>query len=200
MEKSEAFAVEVPQYTGGGMRTLVPRVVNPSVIQAERRAASTSRGDVWTVDRFFDDLTSREGPNPISIFRDILIWAEAQPKITIFFGRGKSDGSIQVTFKRGRDPSLYQSGDAVIMTLWSYGRVEIEFQYLMAHEPFTGAERRKELWRRLNASTSFTLPEDKIDKRPSINWRDLAKPGSLSVLLTSMEWVISELDRARAEA
>ncbi len=200
MEKSEAYAVEVPQYTGGGLRTLVPRVLNPSVIQADRRAATTSRGELWTIDRFFDDLASRQGPEPVSVFKDILIWAQSQPKLAIFFGRGKSDGSIQITFKKGGDPSIYQTGDAVVMTLWSYGRAEIEFQYLVTHAPFTDDEKRKELWRRLNSGTDFKIPEEKTDKRPSINWRELVKPDALNTLLKSMEWVIGQLDGGRVQA
>ena len=197
MENSEAFAVEVSQYTGGGMRTLVPRVLNPSVLQADRRAAAAGKGEPWTADRFYKNLADRNGPDPAALFRDIQIWAQSQLQLAIFFGKGMSDGSIQITYKRGDDPLTYQIGDTVIMTLWSYGRVEIEFQYLMGRAPFAAVEKRQELWRRMTTESSLKISEEKIDKRPSVQWKDLSDPKNMRALLNAMEWVVVELDSAR---
>ncbi len=48
MQLSEAYAVEVRQFTSGDMKTLVPRILNPSLLQADRRAVATGRGETWT--------------------------------------------------------------------------------------------------------------------------------------------------------
>jgi hypothetical protein len=55
MQLTEVYAVEVRQYAGVGMKTLVPRVLNPSIFQADRRVASSGTGELWTTDRFHGD-------------------------------------------------------------------------------------------------------------------------------------------------
>lgn len=85
VQATEVYAVEVPQYTGGGMRTLVPRVLNPSVLQADRRAAAAGRGELWTLERFYHDLAKRNGPEAVRVFRQIHQWAETQPRLAMLF-------------------------------------------------------------------------------------------------------------------
>ena len=184
MENSEAYAVEVPQYTGGGMRTLVPRVLNPSVLQADRRAASAGRGEAWTAERFYDDLSSRCGPEGVQVFRMIHDWAEGRPLLTTYFGRGKSDGSITVAYARN---------NTVIVTLWTYGRVEIDFEYLLKTQTFAPDEKRQELRQRLMSGSTLDISESRVDKRPSIQWADLTDAKNMKALLASIEWVAQEL-------
>jgi hypothetical protein len=184
MESSEAFAVEVPQYTGGGLRTLVPRVLNPSVLQADRRAIAAGRGEAWTAERFYDDLSSRCGPEAVQVFRTIRDWAEGQPLLTTYFGRGKSDGSITVA---------HADDNTVIVTLWTYGRVEIDFEYLIKSQQFKPDVKRQELRERLMSGSTLDIPEARIDKRPSIQWSDLTDAKNIKALLASVEWVAQEL-------
>lgn len=195
VQTTEVYAVEVPQYTdtGGEMRTLVPRVLNPSVLQADRRAAAAGRGELWTEERFYRDFAERNGPEAVPVFRQIHRWAEAQPRLAAQCGRGKSDGSIKILFKRGDDAAVYQTGDAVILTLWSYGLAEIEFQYLMSRPPFDAVEKREELWRRLTIGSSLKIAKNRIDLRPSVKWSDLADANNMRVLIEAMEWVALEL-------
>ena len=127
MQLTEVYAVEVKQYAGVGMKTLVPRVLNPSVLQADRRAVASGVGEMWTADRFYKDVLERHGEIAVKIFRQIDGWVQSQPQLSRFFGRGKLDGSIQITYKLGHDPTGYEAGDTVIVTLWTYGTVEIEF-------------------------------------------------------------------------
>jgi hypothetical protein len=176
------------------MKTLVPRVLNPSVLQADRRAAATGSGELWTADRFYSDLAKRCGNEAVSVFRKIEEWSHSLPELAIFYGRGKSDGSLQIAYKGGDDPSIYQyqSGDTVILTLWSYGRVEIEFQYLMARQAFASQAVREELLRQLTLRSTLKISAEKISKRPSVQWSELADAANMRTLFSAMEWVVKE--------
>ncbi len=69
MQLTEVYAVEVRQFTGGGMKTLVPRILNPSVLQTDRRAATTQRGEIWTSDRFYADVQVRLGNDAVTLIQ-----------------------------------------------------------------------------------------------------------------------------------
>lgn len=184
VQATEVYAVEVRQYTGGGIRTLVPRVLNPSVLQADRRAASAGRGQRWSAERFYADLTERCGPEAAEVFRRIHERAEGRPGIRTYFGHGKSDGSITIA---------YAADNTVIVTLWTYGRVEIDFEYLLKNPVFASDVRRQELRRRLISGSTFEIPEDRIDKRPSLQWSDLRDEDNMKTLLGSIEWTVEQL-------
>lgn len=86
-------------------------------------------------------------------------------------------------------------GDAVILTLWTYGRAEVEFQYLMARWPFVAAEKREELWRRLTTGSSLKIAKDRIDVRPSVKWSELTDGNNMHALIHAMKWVVHELSK-----
>lgn len=194
MESTEVYAVEVRQYEGGGLRTLSPRVLNPSVHELDRRSVASGRGEKWNADRFYSALLETSGQQAVDVFLKICEWAEAQPHVATFFGRGRIDGSIQITFKREPSQEGYRPGDDVVfLTLWSYGRAEVEFQYLMTTQSFQDPAKRKELLRRLVAGPALAISEDKIDKRPNVQWSELVDPGRMRAFLAAQAWIVAEL-------
>jgi len=195
---SEVYAVEVRQYTGGGMTTLVPRVLNPSVLQTDRRAATSARGEQWTEERFYADLSERHGESAVEVMRRIHEWAQSRSELAIWFGRGKNDGSLQIAFKRGGNPAISQGGDVVMLTLWTYAQVEIDFEYLARRAPFDSEDLRRDLWRRLTATSTLPISEDRINKRPNVRCTDLEDHANMQALLEACNWAIAELSSVNA--
>lgn len=201
MQLSEVFAVEVRQYIGDDMKTLVPRVLNTSVMQADRRSVAAVRGELWTEERSYTDVLNRNGEDAFRIMRSIQAWAQSQPNVALFFGRGKSDGSIQITHKLRDDHSAYQRAeDTVSLSLWSLGRVEIEFKYLKKRPSFVAEAMRKELHRRLTSESTLKIDASRIEARPSIPWTDFVEPKNYECLVTAMQWVIQHLNEDRRAA
>jgi hypothetical protein len=61
MDPAEVLAVEVRQYVGEKLKTLVPRVMGQTAIASSRKSASVSGGK-WDEPSFFKELESRRGP------------------------------------------------------------------------------------------------------------------------------------------
>ena len=199
MQLTEVYAVEVRQFAGDGMKTLVPRVLNPSVLQTDRRVVASGVGETWTPDRFYNDLRERHGDEAVKVFRKIDKWVQEQPQLSRFFGRGKVDGSIQITHKHGSDASMYESGDTVIVTLWTYGTVEIEFQYMVSRPAFLAVETRETLREHLMNSSTLEIPMNKISKRPNIQWSQFKEQRNLDALFASIKWIIEKLAETKSE-
>ena len=66
--------------------------------------------------------------------------------------------------------------------VWTYGSVEVYFQYYAYKAPFNDEEKRMELLARLTEIPDVSLPEDSITKRPSIQLATLATGDNLQQL------------------
>jgi hypothetical protein len=89
----------------------------------------------------------------------VVEWADGCDNVIPYFGRGKRDGSIQITALR--EPPRYQRAtDVVFVTLWTYGRAEIGFEYLAMKPPFDSADLREQLRQRLNTLPGVQIRED----------------------------------------
>lgn len=199
MQLTEVFAVEVRQFAGDGMKTLVPRVLNPSLLQTDRRVGTSGVGETWTPDRFYNDLRERHGDEAVTVFRQIDAWVQEQSKLSKLFGRGKLDGSMQITHKYGPDASTYEAGDTVIVTLWTYGTVEIEFQYMANRPALKAVDRREALRAQLMNNSTLEIPLDKISKRPNIQWSEFTETKNLNALFASITWILEKFAETRSE-
>jgi hypothetical protein len=89
-----------------------------------------------------------------------------------------------------------------LFSAWTYGRLEVPFQYLASHLAFAEVEAREELRNRLNDVPGIEIPAggDAINKRPSVALSLLTKPETLHGLLQTFDWVVARMDaRSAAE-
>ena len=185
MDPAEVIAIEIRQFVAKGneTRTLVPRVLGQRVDSRVRRSRD---GRQWDQMSFFADLSARKGPEAADAARDIFDWA-TQTLTRIWWGRGAQDGSMVLVFERGGSPYY-------LATVWTYGRVEIGFQYLRSRPPFTDPAVRQELRMRLNEIPSVQLKPDAIDKRPSISLTELITPAARDAFFQAMQWAVDQVE------
>ena len=123
--------------------------------------------------------------------RIISEWAKKR-KLRSWWGSGKDNGSYFPTLD-------YQGGTTRIFSLWTYGEVEVQFQYLKNAPPFDSEELRVELCRRLNAVPGVRIPSDAIYRRPSFPLTVLADRSALDDFLAAFEWAIGRIMDTAAE-
>jgi hypothetical protein len=190
MATTDVFAIAVPQYAGGSVRAVAPRVLNPSLVELDRKkAAASPRGELWTRQRFYEQLEGRGALGTVAVFAQIERWAEERDSVEVAFGRGLRDGSIQISCVRNDRESARRVA-VVFLTLWTSGGIEIEFQYIAARRPFDSVLLREQLRSRLNAIGPISLPEDRIDKRPNISYELLLDQNVLRAFLDVQEWLV----------
>ncbi len=187
MDPAEVIAIEIRQFVakGGKSKTLVPRVLGQRIEPGTRSSHGTRQ---WDESSFFAELMQKKGPDAAQTARAILDWAN-RTVTRVWWGRGGQDGSMVVIYEVG-GTTYY------LATLWTYGRVEIGFQYLRSRPPFTDPALRQELLRRLNEVPNVNLTADSIDKRPSIPLADLQSEASRARFLDALEWAIQQISSA----
>lgn len=171
--RAEVIAIEVKQYVGEGLRTLVPRVIGQT-------AATQTPAQQWDEASFFAVLERKGGSAQVAVARALLDWARGQ-MLRVTWGRGKVDGSFIPVLDHQGQPHYP-------LAVYTYGRVEIQFQWL-TRQPFDDLELRRQFLSRLNQIPGVSLPDDAITRRPSIQLSLFAAdPTALKSLKDTLDW------------
>lgn len=185
MDPAEVLAIEVKQFVGENLKTLVPRVLGQT--EASRRKKNVDRGEPrqWDEASFFDEVRARRGEQETAIARRLLEWANGHG-LRIWWGQGRKDGSFFAMY----DNKL---GKNFLYSVWTYGRIELQFQH-MKTPPFAEERKRGEILQRLSA-IGLPIPEDALERRPAFDLSLLREPAALAKFLEAFDWVLSEIKR-----
>jgi hypothetical protein len=187
MSPIEVLAVEIKQFEGSNLKTLVPRVLGQTVQTQQKqsvRTNGTGESRHWDEERFVGDLSVRGGADQVAVAKRILEWAKP---LRIWWGKGTSNGSFY--------PMLdHSNAQHWTFSIWSYGWVEIEFQYMKNKLPFAQESLRRELALRLTALPG--VPEfsgEALSKRPNFRLSVLTDEATLNAFLGTFEWYIDTI-------
>jgi len=183
MKLTEVLAIEVRQYKGGELRTLVPRLVGTT----KTDKTGVTRGEKWNESSFFSAFESRHGKVEAEIAKSILTWAsEKADRIT--WGSGRIDGSYTVSIN-------YQGKYYSLFSVWTNRYIQISFGQLAEIPPFGDEQKRLDLLRRLNEIKGASLPRDGITRYPSFDISTLKSKEYFEHFINTFEWVINEMGR-----
>jgi hypothetical protein len=188
MDPAEVLALELRQYEGAGMKTLVPLLYGQTEEAQEKKRAGTPPRE-WTEEEIYARLEQRGGSEWSKIGRKIVGWMR-EAGADVSFGRGTNDVSIRFGFE--------DAGHRFNpIKLWSTGAIEVAFR-AMLNSSFKDETRRRHLMNRLNAIEGLNWPYDAIGRYPSIPLKLLTSQLNLTRFLESINWFLTELHRARA--
>ena len=188
MDPAEVLAVEIKQYTGQEMQTLVPTVIGKTEEATLRKGGEVGSKRQWDERSFFEDLAQQRNPAEVGAARGILDWCQAQG-LRIWWGQGRQHASFVPIFDSA-GPS-YQ-----LFYVSATGPVEIYFQWYANKAPFTQETKRLELMHRLNEIPGFALSEADISRRPSVPLSIFTDENRLAKFLACFRWFLDEVNRA----
>jgi hypothetical protein len=185
MGTTEVLAVEIKQYvdSGGNHQTLVPRLLGQT--EAARQVKRPSEVRRWDRSSVLYELDSERGNAEGDVARRILEWADRTQGLDVWFGYGQKDGSFQVGLRDA-------AGKFFPFALYTYGRIEVQFQFILTRPPFDDHERRAELQRKLNAIPGVNISDEALRKRPSIPLAALTDGAALQDFLSAMDWAFEQ--------
>lgn len=188
MDPAEVLAVEIKQYVGPGIKTLVPQVIGQTAIASQKKSGSRAMRKQWDESSFFAELERRFSQAEVEVARDILAWARSKMS-RISWGQGSRNGSFV--------PILNHGGtDHQLFAVWTSGTVEIYFYWYQYKAPFDAEEKRFALLDRLNAIPGVSIPPEAIGRRPSFSLSLLQNEAARQGFLDTFEWVIKEIQAA----
>ncbi|GAB5533755.1 MAG: hypothetical protein Rubg2KO_00040 [Rubricoccaceae bacterium] len=166
MDPAEVVAIEIRQYVGGSLRTLVPRIVGQTA-QAEQKKGSSGRTHrQWDRATFLAALEETAGTDERTVAEIILEWA-ANRGLRVFWGRGKTAGSFVTILD-------YPSGGHSLLAVYTYGTVELYFQHW--HAPFDSEKRKQKILAEFDAIPGLELSHRNLSGRPRVTLAQLRDP------------------------
>lgn len=189
MNQTQVLALEVKQYAAAdGPRTLVPRVIGQTAAAQQAKAASSVPQRTWDEASFYADLTRRAGDQAAHVAHRLQAWATGQG-FTVLWGRGSQDGAMIPVLDT-------PTARHFLFTVWTYGRLEVDFEYMGA-EPFAQPDMRAALRDRLHEVPGVSIPDAALTKRPSIRLDALAGGDALGRLTAAFDWFVGQVPGGR---
>jgi hypothetical protein len=172
------LAVEIRQYVGEGLKTLVPEVIGHTL---EERPPI----EKWDEPSFLKEMATKHGPAEMQVARDILKWSKENMD-RIWWGEGKTQGSF-TTVVDHKGASHYP------IYVVTNGIVYIQFYYLKMKPPFDSEDLRRELLKRINEAPGVNIPQEYIAKGPSIPLKTFENRDALEKFFSALSWMVQQI-------
>jgi hypothetical protein len=183
MDPAEILALELRQFTGEGLKTIVPTVYGQTEEARKKKETGAPKRE-WNEESVLAGIGSRVGAEAQHTAQRIAQWMGERAD-QVWFGSGNQYGSMGITI-------VANSNNYYPLAIWTNGLIEIRFQYLLKG-PFESEERRRELLERLNKIGGISLPPNSITLRPSIPMAMLSGEAREDSFLQVMDWLVGEL-------
>jgi hypothetical protein len=183
MDPAEVLALELRQYEGEGLKTLVPMLFGQTEEAQQKKTASGMQRQ-WDEASIYTEMERRAGPEPVRVARKIADWMRSNAD-QVWCGRGSRNGSMGTTF-------IHHGIKLYPIQFSTNGRVTVNFGYCIK-PPFDDEARRGEWLQRLNAVEGLSFPQDAMDRYPSIAMTTLSDETRLKAFLGAMDWFVAEL-------
>lgn len=184
MTSTRVFAVEIRQFVGEGVRTLVPTVLGGSA--QESRPGERAPARQWDRESFLAEFE----PELAAVAERLLGWIE--PRVNeIWWGQGSTSGSFVPTMRISgrRNYSLFTCRT-------KQKDIQIYFGVFAGKGPLVDEEKRMALREQLNQISGVNIPVDGIVRYPSLPLRALETEEGFRQFTTAMQWVIDQVQAA----
>ncbi len=185
MDPAEVLAIEVKQFVGEGMKTLVPRVVGQTETARQKKSSGTKVGKQWDEALFMSALEERSGLAARKVAEDILHWIT--PQVTyVWWGTGSKEGGIVPTIQHGK--TKYH-----VCRMATQGWFVFGFDWIYKKPPFSDESVRRQLLAKINEIPGVVFGEDVLTKRARIPFEKLTSNEAVEKLKAVMAWLIEQV-------
>jgi len=184
MDPAEVIAVEVKQFVGDGVKTLVPRVLGLTEAAKQKKRVGPQEKRKWDEQSFLAELAELKGDIAVESAKRLLEWS-TKNGLCLWWGEGKTMGSFFPIFDN-------ENGSNHLFAVWTTGYIELQFQH-MNNPPFDDISKKQELLEGLNQIDGVDLSPETLTKRPSIDLDQVKSGQKMQQFLQQFDWVLSQL-------
>jgi hypothetical protein len=190
MDPAEVLAIEIKQFVGQGLKTLVPTVIGKTTEAQANKAVSSRDSRQWDKTSFFTELEAKHGQAKAEMMRKILHWAE-EHDLDVVWGNGVKWGSFRLILR-------HNNNDHRLLIAWTSASLEIYFKYFCKKSIFENPDIFSHFLDRLYSIEGIEpTKEEWRDSFLSIKLETLQSGQRLDEFLAVYEWAVEEIRKAR---
>ncbi len=184
MSPAEVLALELRQFVGQGLRTIVPVVFGQTREAVGRKEAI--KGSRWTEERIMTAFGDKFPPEVCSVAAAVMDWLRGTG-LPIVFGTGRENGSAY--------PLLKPQGVAINPAyLSTEGKIWLQFKSLEGKPVFGEMDRRRELLRRFAEIEGADLKETSLSGWAAVPLaRVAADVNGRAKLISALDWMVQQV-------
>jgi len=194
MDPAEVLAVEIKQFAGPSVKTLVSRIIGQTSEAEDRKSVNGGRVKrQWDEPSYFEELEKHHGEEAGRVARQLWNWGKSS-KTGILWGKGLQNGSFSPEVHHAGHkywPFVAYNGGAKFKPT-----IEITFQYSLMQPPFNSSTLRIEWLEKINEIPGVSLPRERIEGRPSFPLLILANEDAMTKFLSAMDWYVAEVRKS----
>ncbi len=180
MKSTEVLGVELRQYHGKNLKTLVPRVIGMTS-DAQKAKSQRPASRIWDEQSFLHEIQERVDGQTKDVAVRILDWARSKD-LPIKWGRGGYVGTFYPVIST-------PEGACNLFGVSTEGKIEVAFSYLL----FSSDEQRAQLLQRLNRIPGVSFKESAVRSWGSFPMSVLHDPDHLKQFFETFEWAVTHL-------
>jgi hypothetical protein len=190
MDPAEVLAIEIKQFVGQGLKTLVPTVIGKTTEAQANKAVSSRDSRQWDKTSFFTELEAKHGQAKAEMMRKILHWAE-EHDLDVIWGNGVKWGSFRLILR-------HNNRDHRLFIAWTSASLDISFKAFYQNSPFEDPDVFSTFLNRLYSIEGVEPSrEDLRDTFLSIKLEALQPGQRLDEFLAVYEWTVEEIRKVR---
>ena len=187
MDPAEVLALELRQFAGEGLRTIVPVVFGQTREAAGRKDAV--KGARWTEDRLIAVFEDRFPAAEADVAKALLAWMKGSG-LPLVYGTGQENGSVYLLLK----PQGVVINPAYLST---EGKVWLQFKSLEGKPFFGDIERRRQMMARFAEIQGVEFYETILTKWAAIPLAQVAAdPTGIEKLTSAFDWIVRQVKAA----
>jgi len=190
MDPAEVLAVEVKQFVGEGVKTLVPRVFGQTETARKKKVSTSAPREKITEAEYLAAIDADHGPAERRVFRRIIAWSREHGLEDNFSTGGKGMSFIPVL--RVGVQTIYP------FSLQRKGQLVLLMRWLKDRPTFNDPAKREHLENMLRGVPGFRTGQVGMAGFPKILVASLTDDRWLETTIGALEWMVRELTRVDA--
>lgn len=181
------LAIEIKQFEGSNLKTLVPRVLGQTAQTQQKITATTSSASSkrhQSAETFFAELADARPSDEVSAVAHFHEWAK-EHGVECKWGTSQMGSMTPIVTHKG---VKHYFG-----WVWTNGKIYVDFRDMRPNPPFSDLALREELLTRLEKINGVPLPPNAIDRQPSINMSAIATEDGLAQFLDTFAWYLDTI-------
>ena len=184
MDPAEILAVELRQFSGQGLRTIVPMVFGQTQEAANKRTSTP--GVRWTEERFLAKIDAAFTEPQAAVARSILDWMKGTNR-QLVWGTGRDNGSVYPLLR----PKGIQINPAYLST---EGKLWLQLGTMKDRPVFGDLAIRRELLKRFAQINGSGLEEQDLERTPSLSFATIAAdPEGQDKVIAALVWLLDQV-------